>query len=94
MTQYVLLCRPPSDTSPITLWYISLLLNSFVITLSHVVSLTYMKQSTNNSTDDIVVTIVIIFFTSFLIYSLFYFISGYVPMGKITNKSYIEIKKI
>jgi hypothetical protein len=73
-----------------TIWYESLFFNSIAISLSALSGLIY-SHSVLREKDyeekmkyyEYVITVLISLVTAFLIYLLIFFISGYVPMGKI-----------
>ena len=80
-------CGCPRFQDQASIWYISLFLNSIAITISHVIGVTiYTELHDNNETAaGIAVTTGVVMFVSLVVYVIIYCVSGYVPMGRISE---------
>ena len=70
-----------------SVWYISLLLNSLAITTSHVIGVTIYTElrDDNDTAAGIAITTGVVLFVSIVVYVFIYGVSGYVPMGRISE---------
>ena len=80
-------CAPYHSDQNRSVWYVSLLLNSLAIALSHIVGVAVF--TTLHDRDQTVsggaISTGVVIFVSIIVYSIIYGASGYVPMGRISD---------